>query len=577
MGRGRGRGHGRGGNISNNTKGHPVCLPAINTLPEELCLGITNTGIPESVATGLPEFTSLQPYWSALEKLYPDASSSHTFLKNCWIGDTSISSIIVDENTRFHATLLSASGESIPLFIKRLHLLDASRTMEGEYIWPREGSLPVPSQLWKTTLAKLNDPLNEAYVDAMFALCADKLVRSNTSPHWMQCFGTFTARVDRYLYNISDEYASMKAAPWWKRNQRNGLFKLVDDSSMSNNFTITGLTNITDDDFINIDTDISQINETATAIEIEPEIIESEKITLISPKLQLKRLTLSIDDSSSYSSFEQYVEFKDFPVQVTLLERAEGTMDELLEDENNDENLESTKEERWTAWLFQVIAGLTVAQHYFGFVHNDLHTNNILWCGTGITHLYYKVKRGKTEYLMKVPTYGRIMKIIDFGRATYTLPNPAGFFISDAFFPGNDAGSQYNCEPFYNPKEPKIEPNPSFDLARLAVSIIEALYPERPDSVTPTKIMSREGAKLYTETTSKVYNLLWEWLQDDTGKNILRKSDGTERYPNFDLYRALAADVHKAIPKEQIEKPIFQCYKFTTKENIQEPIYELRI
>jgi hypothetical protein len=179
---------------------------------------------------------------------------------------------------------------------------------------------------------------------------------------------------------------------------------------------------------------------------------------------------------------------------------------------------------------------------------------------------------------MKVPTYGKIMKIIDFGRASFTLPEPAGFFISDAFYPGNDAGTQYNCEPFYDASEgKKVEPNPSFDLCRLAVSLLESLFPERPAARTPIRTMSKEGAKLYTETTSDVYNLLWEWLQDDHGKNMLRKPDGEERYPDFGLYRAIATDVHRAVPARQIEKALFASYRVSGGGSGGVKVYDLHL
>ena len=49
--------------------------------------------------------------------------------------------------------------------------------------------------------------------------------------------------------------------------------------------------------------------------------------------------------------------------------------------------------------------------------------------------------------------------------------------------------------------------------------------------------------------------------EDDEGKNVLRRPDGEERYPDFDLYRALAADVHRAVPSKQIERPLFSSYR----------------
>ena len=72
--------------------------------------------------------------------------------------------------------------------------------------------------------------------------------------------------------------------------------------------------------------------------------------------------------------------------------------------------------------------------------------------------------------------------------------------------------------------------------------------------------------------------MLWDWLQDDDGKNILRGSDGKERYPDFELYRVLAAQVHKAIPKRQLERPMFEVFRCEKKYiDEAEPIYTLNI
>ena len=570
-------------------KGH-VASPAVKTLPE--CLTVTpGTGdVPKIICDSLPEFTECQPFWSLLEKLMPEFAGSPSLYKNCWTGISgeAWNKIDVDTSSRFYANVQIGEQE-VPVFIKRIHLLDATCAMEGDYIWPSSGALPAPSELWKAALAKINEPLNEAYVDSLFALCASKLVKSNTSPHWCGCLGTFSARVDRYLFNITDEYESMRSSPWWKRNQRAGLFRLVKqdvDEGREEAFFTEGITEIEQDDFIAVDElgETTDDNTKEDVSEVDPIQTNDAPLQLTKPSIRIQRMRHDLndeedDDGSSYSEIQQYVEFNNFPVQVTFLERAEGTMDELLEnEEDDDETLSTTKEERWTAWLFQVIAALTCAQHYYGFVHNDLHTNNIMWSGTGITHLYYRVIKNKETTIMKVPTYGRIMKIIDFGRATYTLPDPVGFVISDAFFPGNDAGSQYNCEPFLDISEKKIEPNTSFDLARLAVSLLEALYPETPETVKPVRIMSKEGSKLYPATVSDVYNLIWSWLIDDEGKNVLRKPDGDERYPDFDLYRALAASVHNAVPKKQIELPIFNKYKVLDKHYVTtEPIYDLYV
>ena len=69
-----------------------------------------------------------------------------------------------------------------------------------------------------------------------------------------------------------------------------------------------------------------------------------------------------------------------------------------------------------------------------------------------------------------------IWKIIDFGRSIYRFNNR--IFCSDSFNQDGDASSQYNCEPFYNDKKTRIDPNFSFDLCRLGCSIYDFIIDE---------------------------------------------------------------------------------------------------
>lgn len=579
-GGGRG-GAARGGATAVKPSRDRVAQPALSELPPQLQINIgTGEHMPESIVNAFPEFKNAQPFFSALERIDPEICGKVNAYKSCWIGISGedLTNVIRPDDDSFNAILALKGEVQQSVFVKRIHLLDPIAAMGGEYIWPEEGALPAPSDLWKTALAKINDPLNEAYVDALFAKCAHNLVEHKISPHWLHCYGTYTARAEKYVYNISDDYDSLKARPWWRRNQKAGLFSLVKDESHAETeaaFFTEGISEIDTADFCDLETSFNLENNTSAVSDKEPVLEEDEPIQLSKPRISLKPMAktgdTSSDEEESYYSEEeiqQYVEFKNFPVQVTLLERAEGTMDELLEDEDDeDADMVKTKEERWAAWLFQVIAALSTAQYYYGFVHNDLHTNNVMWSSTDNSHIYYRIHKGKDAWIYKVPTFGRIMKIIDFGRASYHLPDPAGFFISDAFYPGNDAATQYNCDPFYDSADgKKVEPNPSFDLCRLSVSLLDGLYPDRPAAASPIKIMNKEGTKVYTETVSKVYNMLWGWLLDDTSKNVLISPDGEERYPDFDLYRAIAEEVHHAVPSKQIENALFLGYKIAARE-----------
>lgn len=580
----------------NNVVNHHIAKPRVREFPSELLIIPSNEPIPSAILNDFPEFQKPQSFFSSIEKLYPEISVGGVIYKQCWLGIPSADILSlqkdISDESGFRATLTRTNTIQEPVFVKRVHLLDAMNAMEGEYIWPDDGGLPAPSMPWKQALAKINDPLNEAYVDAIFACVASKLAEHHISPHWCKCYGTYSARVETYLYNISEEYPSIRNKPWWRRNIKRGIFSVYDPSKddVTTNPTFyepgNELMDMDFEDVVLCDTESSSVAENI-AHEMDPDIHNaSEVMQLNTPKLRLERMSSSDDndedetDDDDEDLDEMYAEFTNFPVQVSLLERAEGTMEELLDEEEDMKTSLEEKDTKWTAYIYQVIAALVCAQHYCGFVHNDLHTNNIMWSSTNETHLYYKITKLKNGeiYYAKVPTFGKIMKIIDFGRASYHLPEPAGFFISDAFYPGNDAGEQYNCEPFYDSDNgARIEPNPSFDLCRFAVSLLESLYIERPPNDTPIRVMSKEGSKLYACTNSKLYNIIWQWLVDDGGKNVLRKPDGKERYPDFDLYKAIAKDVHNAVPSSQITNDVFASFRMNSPPSADTRVYELFI
>ena len=114
---------------------------------------------------------------------------------------------------------------------------------------------------------------------------------------------------------------------------------------------------------------------------------------------------------------------------------------------------------------------------------------------------------------------------------------------SDSFSPNGTAHGQYNCEPFINKNKPILEPNYSFDLARLSTTIIE-----------------------YFEKNNCIYKLLKGWLIDKYGKNLENHED------NFNLYIKIAKNVKNAVPKKQLTKVIFKEF-LITKNSINKKNY----
>ena len=231
-----------------------------------------------------------------------------------------------------------------------------------------------------------------------------------------------------------------------------------------------------------------------------------------------------------------YAYINNFPVQMICLEKCDGTLDDLFEAGDVDDI-------QGASILFQIIMILIVYQKAFHFTHNDLHTNNIMFINTDIEYLYYKFD--KIWY--KVPTYGRIFKIIDFGRSIYKFQGQ--LLCSDSFATGGDAATQYNFEPFYNSKKPIIEPNYSFDLCRLGTSIYDFIIDDN-ESI---------------QSMDELQKTIVRWCKDDLGKNVLYKKNGEERYPNFKLYKMIARTVHKHTPQKQLEYSYFNQFAFTPK------------
>ena len=148
---------------------------------------------------------------------------------------------------------------------------------------------------------------------------------------------------------------------------------------------------------------------------------------------------------------------------------------------------------------------------------------------TDLEYLYYNFNN--TYY--KIPTYGFIIKIIDFGRAIYTIKNTT--YFSDVFKINGDAGGQYTYPSKKIYSNSVHKPNYSFDLSRLSTTIINELYPEKSDYSIP------------------LYQILLGWITDKYNKNVMRFDD-------FDLYKIIARRMTNAIPKNYLKHTLFKRF-----------------
>ena len=485
----------------------------------------------------------------------------------------------------------------LPVFIKYSPLYDPTKYMVGKYqnanYEPFFYELPTIHSNETNCNKKVLSVNNSAYTDGFFSYLSSQLLNFHEFVNGIDYYGSYLGIQEKFKINIEDDYEYLNNSTFFNDNIKK-LFDVTQTESMQfMNYNSRGnkhKLNISSSQ-LDLDSEIITIqtlpintptgtpgpntNELAaemiyqtdkSAVDKQQHDSDSsdsdESCTTDSDDLVNQDFDTNCDADEDESEEEESEEeeseeeegesdtsdtamfayIHNFPIQLICLEKCDGTLDALFENRllNDEESV---------AALFQIIMTLIAYQKAYHFTHNDLHTNNIVYRQTKTTHLYYRYKK----VMYRVPTYGRIFKIIDFGRSIYKYNGH--LFCSDSFAPGGDASTQYNFEPFYDDKKPIISPNYSFDLCRLGTSIF--------DFVLDIDNMMAE------EDMTQFQRIIAMWCTDDLGKNILYKKNGEERYPNFKLYKMIARTVHGHLPEKQLELPAFKRYEYDTKKRYQ--------
>ncbi len=468
-------------------------------------------------------------------------------------------------------------------FFKMAPLIDPYKYLIGRYVNDSK-IFELPSL--HSTVEQCNEKVlninNCAYVDGFFMFLSSQMLHKYKFVNGLDYYGSFLAIKNDFVLNVADDIDYLSNSEFFNKN-KNILFKIDNYEHLctklkpiviGDDISIKSISSINDAIFEDIFEDNNAIdlndlkNMSMDLVDItNVNIICTDSVTLKSKSSCSSRSSHTNDDDDNdcencdgYNSvssdsqtewvdcdedededededFEEErinVTIPKFPIQLISMECCDDTFDNLIlcNELTNDE---------WLSAFMQIIMTLIAYQKAFNFTHNDLHTNNVMYIETDKKYLYYLYKNN----YYKVPTYGRIFKIIDFGRSIYKFNGE--IFCSDSFQNGGDAATQYNTEPFFNDKKPRLEPNFSFDLCRLACSIFD--YVINPD----------DEIKKINDPVKKI---IYEWCLDDKGINMLYKNNGVERYPEFKLYKMIARCVHKHTPQAQLDRPEFEIYKF---------------
>ena len=277
-------------------------------------------------------------------------------------------------------------------------------------------------------------------------------------------------------------------------------------------------------------------------------VILIQNLKIVKKMMMIDNENITIESQILSNIEDIFMSINKFPVQVICLECCENTLDDYIS--NN-----KIKDNEWESIVLQILFTLITYQKVFDFTHNDLHTNNIVYNSTEKKFIYYKYNN--KHY--KIPTFGKIYKIIDFGRAIYKFKGKQ--ITSDSYSSDGDAATQYNCEPYLNINKPRLDPNYSFDLCRLGCSLFDYFI----DDIDDIKKLK-----------SPIKKIMVSWIFDDKNKNILYKNDGSERYPDFKLYKMIARSVHNHSPQKVLKNELFDKYTISKKKiNNPEAIFNI--
>lgn len=489
------------------------------------------------------------------------------------------------------------------VFVKYSPLLDPVRYLVGKYDTSSNVLKNLPTIDPSQAHPKIQDYDNTSYVDGFFSYLSSQLLHNHDFINALDCYGTLIGRKRKFVVDAFDDFEYLMNSEFFLSN-KDILYELTDNGiqmmgemlehdsrckkrklSLGDPLEQLECDNFEEIELLNEVFESHSSNSSQQYLELTEEVVNAFKgkmvcdssktsnahshsktdSTTCSSRTSITRSTSSSrnsmgdnkscddnesqcsgsnssgsDSDSSTDSNEEVcnITIYDFPSQAIFLEKCENTLDYLCAHD------ESFSNKELTAALMQVIMSLIAYQNCFEFQHNDLHTNNIMFIPTKKQYVYYKVN----DTHFKVPTYGRIFKIIDFGRATYKFRGHS--VCSDSFHKDGDAHTQFNFGRHLNEDRPKLEPNFSFDLCRLGTSLIDFLTEDLEDIIS---------------CKDPLVLLVNEWCEDDKGRNVLWKSNGDERYPGFKLYKMIARTVSKHTPISQLEKPIFQKFKCSRK------------
>jgi hypothetical protein len=445
------------------------------------------------------------------------------------------------------ATIKTSKGRTATIHRKTTMLLSPFKWMRGDY---GVFGLPKPEDVAADMQTKLQSPHSAGYVGALSSV----LLSESGCIHFPKVYGVYVGLAKDHTIDISDDYEDLMEKRWFTDNLGKTFeLQLRQVGEASPSFTHTRsqrptvqlgeeecLEGIEDVAADHVSEPSSRSHEDDAESE-ESSFLDEEDSTDGEDEYEIESCDCESDSDASAESFHDddeeeepfaWATFHNVPVITTVMEKLDATFYELV--------AKHQEPEKHAAWVAQIVMALAFAQRTYGFVHNDLHGNNVMCAKTEEEFLYYR----HLGIVYRIPTYGYILKLIDFDRAIVSarlsgMKEPRQF-VSSQFQPDEEAAGQYNMEPFFNQERPHLPACPSFDLCRFATSVFWDMFPKGPSVQDPHPL----------------FGIFLTWMTQGDGTSVMfrAKQDNHDRYHGFHLYKAIARYCKDAVPRKEIGK-----------------------
>lgn len=473
------------------------------------------------------DLKNVQPFFPPLETLFKTEAVSGRHEYGVRLSEE-IESVVDADHIKV------GKGRVVPIHRKTTMILSPFKWMRGDY---GALGLPKPEDVASDMQKTLQSPHTAGYVGAMASI----VLSESGCIHFPKVYGVYTALSTKHTIDVSDDYEDLSERRWFAENLGKTFdlkLRQAEDTTGGGGFTHTrgqrpGVQLGEEIDVLDLISDVEADHVSEPSVhtcEDSRSFMDSQSDRDSASSSESSEDDFDIrscdcEDDSDEEEFDDddgeafaWATFKDVPVITTVMEKCDGTFYDLIK--------KHPEPEKHAAWVAQMVFALAYAQRNYGFTHNDLHGNNVMYVPTEQSHLYYK----HNGVAYRVPTFGYVMKIIDFDRSIVSIRligmKEPRQFVSSQFQTDDEAAGQYNIEPFFSPSHPRIAPNPSFDLCRFATSMFWDMFPEGPNH----------------DYTHPLFGVFKQWMSQVDGSSVFfrEKADRHDRYHGFDLYKAIA-------------------------------------